>query len=418
MKKKKKNKLRLGVVKKPKADEMVHQTRMKIIGIGGGGGSIVSEIVSQIQKVDFVAANTDFQALRQVSRGVKLFHFGQNITHGLGCGMDVKIGQKAAREEKEKIVRLFKNVDLAVIVASLGGGTGSGAAPEFARIAKELGVITLGIFTTPFKFEGGKRIQVAKNSLERLVPFLNTLTIIPNENIFKIIDKQTSIKGAFSAINKRLADNLRGIIEMVYLSGLINIDFADLKTILEGRGKLAYLNSALAQGANRAEEVVKEVLKSPLNEYGIEGAEKIIFNITASMELKMQEVEKISRPISDFNRRAKIIFGVSQSSDYKDKIRLTLLAVGCGKEPKEQKKKKEPLPPANSEPSPQAKSKAKPQTKPKSKPKPKIKIKPIADHSRRNALELKKATEKDQDNLLSQESQWDIPAFLRKKQEE
>jgi len=467
--------------KKLESGELIHRTRIRVIGIGGGGSSIVSEIASQIARVDFVAANTDSQALKQTARKVKSLAFGQNLTGGLGCGMDARLGQKAASEEKNKIAKLFKGIDLCVLVASLGAGTGSGAAPEFAKIARDLKVMTFGIFTLPFKFEGSKKAQIARNSLKKLTPHLNALAIIPNENIFRIIDKKTPLREAFSAINRRLAENLRGLCEMVYLPGLVNIDFADMKAILEGKGKLAYLNSATAQGDNRIEEVLKQVLKSPLNEYNIQGAEKIIFNITASPDLAMQEVEQISQTITDFNRRAKIIFGVSQNNNYRNKIRITLLALGCGKEAKAKAKPKQrPKPKAkpkpklkprpkqrqrtkpkpkpkpepklklNPKPRPKPKPiptpKPKPQPKPKPKPKPKpiptpkpkkrrIKKKRLKPSSslihipveeempdktliRRTALDLKKAEEKTEEDLLEQEKKWDIPAFLRREKEE
>ncbi len=450
-------------------EEAVHRTRMRIIGVGGGGGSIVSEIAPQISRIDFVVANTDQQALKTAARQTRKFGFGQNLTQGLGCGMDPKLGQKAAKEGSGKIVKLFQGIDLAIIVASLGGGTGSGAAPEFAKIAKEMGVITVGIFTMPFKFEGSRRSQIAKNSLEKLTPNLNVVSIIPNENIFKIIDKNTPLKESFSSINKKLAENLRGLIEMVYLPGLINIDFADLKTILNGKGKLAYLNSVAASGPNRAEEAVKDLLRSPLNEYSIQGAEKIVFSITAPQALGMHEVEYISRTISDFNRRAKIIFGVSQDNSYKDKIRVTLLAVGCGRQEKKKKKSKpkpkpEPEPEPESKPEPKKKSPprrrqlprgaktSKPRKKLKSRPKKKsrkirAKKKPVqkkakakirkpvfkaekpAAHTqekteapkpptRKNALELKKEAEKTEEDMFEQEKKWDIPAFLKRRESE
>ncbi|MBI2042396.1 MAG: hypothetical protein HYT21_01405 [Candidatus Nealsonbacteria bacterium] len=438
------------VLKKKKPDvlvsqETVHRTRMRIIGIGGGGSSIVSEIAPLINRVDFVTANTDIQALKEAARQARKFHFGENITDGLGCGMDPRLGQKAAKDERSKIIKLFQGIDLAVIVSSLGGGTGSGAAPEFARIAREMGVLTIGIFTLPFKFEGSKRSQIARSSLERLTPNLNVVSIILNENIFKIIDKNTPLKEAFSSINKRLAENLRGLIEMVYLPGLINIDFADLKTVLDGKGKLAYLNTALASGPNRAEEAVKELLKSPLNEYGIQGAEKIVFNITAPRLLGMQEVEHISRNISDFNRRAKIIFGVSQDNGYKDRLRVTLLAVGVGKEPAKKKPKPKQAPEIKPEeiPAPKikkeipkpkmTKKKAKIKIKTKQNPRPKQKklkllakpeTKEMLDGAapkpllRKNALELRKEAEKTEEDLLTQEKKWDMPAFFRKKEGE
>ncbi|MEK7503869.1 MAG: cell division protein FtsZ, partial [Patescibacteria group bacterium] len=330
--------------KKPKITplDLVHRTRIRVIGVGGGGGSIVSEIARSLKKVDFVVANTDFKALKEASKYTKVLQLGQKITGGLGCGMDARLGQKAAREDKAKIAKLFQGIDLCILVASLGGGAGSGAAPEFARIGREAGTMVFGIFTMPFKFEGGKKYSLAKNSLDKMIPDLNTVAVIPNENIFKIIDKKTPLKEALSVINRRLSENLSGLFDMIYMPGLINIDFADVRTILDGRGKLTYLNSAESQGPNRIEEVLKELLKSPLNDYDIKGAEKILFNITASQDIGMKEVEQISKAISDFNRRAKIIFGISQDNNYKDKIKISLLAVGCGRgdRPKPEPKRK------------------------------------------------------------------------------
>ena len=412
------------------AAELVRRTKIRIIGLGGGGGSIVSEIARDLKRADFVVANTDAKALKEASKHTRVLQFGQEITGGLGCGMDARLGQKAARDDKAKIAKLFQGVDLCILVSCLGGGTGSGAAPELARIGREAGTIVFGIFTLPFKFEGGKKSYLAKNSLEKLIPNLNAVSIIPNENIFKIIDKKTPLREAFSTVNSRLSENLRGLIEMIYMPGLINIDFADVKTILEGRGKLTYLNSAQAQGANRAEEVLKELLKSPLNEYNIAGAEKMLFNITASQDIGMKEVEQISKTISDFNRRAKIIFGVSQDNNYKDKVRISLLAVGCGREEKPKPKSK-----------PRPKKKRRPKTKPKPRSKARKKAKrpalnkksaavsvPVAASdneeepakalTRRNALDLRKEVEKVEEEMEAKEKKWDIPAFLRRKTQE
>ncbi len=432
-------KRKIAVVKKKseiEPSELIHRARIRIIGVGGGGGSIVSEIARNIKRADFVVANTDSQALKEAAKSVKVLPFGQKLTLGLGCGMDAKIGQKAARDDKAKIAKLFKGVDLCFLVSCLGGGTGSGATPEFARIGREAGAIVFGIFTLPFKFEGGKRSYIAKNSLEKLMPNLNAISLIPNENIFKIIDKKTPLKEAFSAINQRLAENLGGFLETVYLPGLINIDFADVKTILEGRGKLTYLNSAQAQGVNRVEEALKELLKSPLNEYGIKGAEKMIFNITASQDIGMKEVEQISKSITDFNRRAKVIFGVSQDNSYKDKIRISLLAVGCGKE--ERSKAGPPKPKSQPKIEPPRAEKPKKKYRPKNKPKPKKTKKkskkkavlkknsipvsvPVEEDettrvlTRRNALDLRKAVEKVGEEMEERDKKWEIPAFLRRK---
>lgn len=446
-KKSSKIKKKIKVEKKSELTDLVHRTRIRVIGVGGGGGSIVSEIARNLKRVDFVVANTDSKALKEASKYTKVLQFGEKTTGGLGCGMDARLGQKAAKDDKAKIARLFSGIDLCILVASLGGGTGSGAAPEFARIGREAGCMVFGIFTLPFKFEGGKKSYLAKNSLEKLMPNLNTAAIIPNENIFKIIDKKTPLKEAFSSINKRLSENLRGLIEMIYLPGLINIDFADVRTILDGRGKLTYLNSAESQGPNRVEEALKALLKSPLNEYDIKGAEKMLFDITASQDIGMNEVEQISRTIADFNRRSKIIFGVSQDNDYKDKIRISLLAVGCGREEKSKPKPKlQPKP----EPKPESKPKSKAKHKPKPRPKNKHekpargrsvltrKVKKSILHkkpaviavpqetlgneeepdrmlTRRNALDLRKAVEEAEEEMVAKEKKWDIPAFLRRK---
>lgn len=436
-KKKKSKKIKKALKnKEPKiiSSDLVHRTRIRMIGVGGGGGSIVSEIARSLRKVDFVVANTDSKALKEASKHARILQFGEKLTEGLGCGMDAKLGQKAARDDKTKIAKLFKGVDLCFLVACLGGGTGSGAAPEFAKIGKEMGVIVFGIFTLPFKFEGGKRSYIAKNSLEKLIPNLNAISLIPNENIFKIIDKKTPLKAAFSAINQRLADNLGGLVETIYLPGLINIDFADVKTILEGRGKLTYLNSVQAQGSNRVEDVLKELLKSPLNEYTIKGAEKMIFNITASQDIGMKEIEQISKSISDFNRRAKIIFGVLQDNNYKDKIRISLLAVGCGKEekpkptrsydrvprrmtgqtPKKPKAKKKRGPPRRRMRKRRAK-KSVPVSVPIKEPIEELVEEPAKALTRRNALDLRKAVEKVGEEMEERDKKWEIPAFLRRK---
>ncbi|MDO8264914.1 MAG: cell division protein FtsZ, partial [Candidatus Parcubacteria bacterium] len=354
-----------------------------------------------------------------------------------------------------------------------GGGAGSGAVPEFARIAKEMNVITFGIFTMPFKFEGDKKYQVARKAIERVSPNLNVLQVFPNELIFRIIDKSTPFQKAFSAVNKKILDNIEGLIETIYLPGLINIDFADLKAILEGKGKLAYLNNAEAEGENRAEEAVKKLVLSPLNEYVLPDdsgdntnsflADKILYNICSDKDLGMQEVEQISRTIHNFNKKAKIIFGISQDSKYKNKIKITLLATGeINKKPKNKKKKKNNVASAEKPEKPdkgvnlkeEEKIKLPPvkaQTvKLKTKKKVKIiktanaKIKPLKKANkkpvrkkvslikktekevveggavlkiRRTALDLKREAEETEKKMLEEEKKWDIPAFLRRKQE-
>ncbi len=194
-----------------------------------------------------IAANTDAKSLKGCGRKVIKFQFGQNLTHGLGTGMNPELGKLAAQNEKEKIKKLLEGYDLCILVASLGGGTGSGAVSTFAKISKNLGNLTYGIFTLPFKFEREKKMEIAMGVLKEARGYFNAITVIPNERVFQIINKDTPIKEALSAINKFLSESLGGLIETIYKPGLINIDFADFKTVLKGRGRLAYLNTIESQ---------------------------------------------------------------------------------------------------------------------------------------------------------------------------
>jgi len=407
--------------------DVARRIKMRILGVGGGAGNIISEVSFGVQKVDFMAANTDNQALKNVSKKVKTFAFGSEFTHGLGAGMDASIGETAAKAEKERIKKLFEGQDICVIIASLGGGTGSGAAPVFAEVARESKCMTIGIFTMPFNFEGEKRRQIAEASLEKLKPLLNTYVVIPNEKIFDVIDKSTPLSSALSVVNKRLAESLEGLIETIYMPGLINVDFADLRSVLDGRGRLGYLNSVQTTGENKAQEGAGLVLISSLGEYGIQGADRILFNITSDRTLLMQEVAGISRTIGEFNPRARIIFGISFRSDFKGKVRITLLAVGCQEQKEEKriiKKKRRPLKKkvvVVEEP----KEEEKPKPKPKKKKvvKKKARAKKISTTEapimvRRNALDLKKEVDEELKNMEEEEKKWDIPSFLRNRSEQ
>ena len=328
--------VKITALKTNKEPDGVKKTKIRVIGIGGGAGNIVSEIASRLKSgsqprnSSFVVANTDLQALRATKRNTIRFQFGENFTRGLGAGMNVELAETAAQTEKEKIKKLFLGQDLCILVASLGGGTGSGAGPIFAKIAKSMGIITLGVFTLPFKFEGERKLEIARDALLKLKPNLNAISILPNERIFQIIDKSTPLKEAFSSINKSLAESLQGLIEMIYLPGLINIDFADLRAILQGKGRLAFLNAVEVEGANRLAEATKSVLASPLYPYTIKGAKGVLFNIAGERGLSLSEVSQISKTISELvNPEAKIIFGISENKKYQDKIKVTLLAIGC-----------------------------------------------------------------------------------------
>jgi len=465
---------RVKLKKTPK--EVISKTKIRVIGIGGGAGSIISEIASRVKKADFVVANTDVRALREIDKKVKKFQFGQSLTSGLGTGMNMEVGEMAAQQEKDKIEKLFEGQDLCIIISCLGGGTGGGAGSVFAKISRNANCLTYGIFTLPFKFEGEKKQEISREALLKIRPYLSAFSIIPNERIFQIIDKDTPLKEALSAINQKLAQNLEGLIEMIYSPGLINIDFADFKTILAGRGKLAYLNTIEIKEPHR-EEAIKKVISSPLYSYTIKGARGILYNIVGGRFLQLSDVSRISGIVSDLvNKNAKIIFGIDQQKKYEDKIRITLLATGCSAKneflkKKESKPKPSPKPKAISKlpkidrakpktktpkTKPLSESKQEPKLKPKSKPKPKPKIKrkskskksnlkkpnskksnskkinfapeskekpsppslgtePEPQKVRRNALQLRKAMEEEEKELLEKERIWETPAIFRRK---
>jgi len=456
MKKKAKPKTKKPVLKIP--SEEVKKTKIRVIGIGGGGGAIVSEIASKMPKASFVVANTDLQALKSRNKKASIFNFGQTLTHGLGTGMNVELGREAALLEKDKIKKLMEGYDLCILVSCLGGGTGSGALPVFAKIAKSLGNLTYGIFTLPLKFEGEKKMDIAKDALKQVKNHLNAITVIPNEKVFQVIDKNTPLKQAFSAINKDLAGSLGGLIETIYEPGMINIDFADLRTVLEGKGRIAYLNTVEVQRKEGSlKELITKILNSPLYPYSIKGAKGVLFNISGEKNLSLNEVNQVSKTISDLtNPEAKIIFGVSQKSSSSDTIKTTVLATGCSfkiasspikqikkkikrirkktSRPVEKnkiKKSKSETPETPETPEKPEKPEKKVKPKKKTKKVKKIKIeKPIEpkeeittsslkiDTERKNGLQLKKEAEDVEKEMQEKESFWETPAFLRKNNQE
>lgn len=439
-----------------KVDDKIRKTRIRVIGIGGGGGTIVSEIASKMLKASFVVANTDSQALRGASRKAIRFHFGQSLTRGLGTGMNPEIGLQAALNEKDKIKKLLEGQDLCILVACLGGGTGSGAIPVFAKEAKKLGNLTYGIFTLPFKFEGERKMEIARESLKKVKNYLNALSVIPNERAFQLIDKSTPLRQALSTVNKTLTESLNGLIETIYEPGLINIDFADFRTILEGRGRLAYLNTAeVSRKKESAKSLIVRALNSPLYPYSIKGAKGVLFNIAGEKALSLAEVNEISKTISDLvNPEAKIIFGISQGKKYSDILKTTLLVTGCGMKIFSSKpKKKKPrrriikrirkllarpvyVPKEEKKEEPKKKKVRKYKKRKTVKPRKKRKIRKRKEKSpeqtleeqnlslfeaiaeekiRKNALQVRRESEEVEAEMLAREKIWEAPAFLRRK---
>jgi len=447
-------------LKKFRIESSTYKTKIKVIGIGGGGSSIVSGIASEIKKVAFVVANTDSQALKTAAKEARHFQFGKNITQGLGTGMNPELGEQAARSDKEKIKELLKETDFCILVSCLGGGTGSGASPVFANILKNLGILTLGIFTLPFEFEGEVRAQIAKDSLEKLRQNLNALVIIPNQKIFQIINKNTPLKEAFSTVNKALIENLGDLITLLHSPGLIHVDFANLKTILAGRGRLAYLNTidapipsnfdqATEQAKNPnqidphtkpsygvgVEELTKGILSNPLIPYSFQGAKEILFNIDGGLNLNISQVEQIGKIISSpINARARVAFGITSTptpkfgvgTNKKKGIKITLLASGCQWkwwEKEKQRPKKEAT--THFHPALSWKGRGKPKVW-TPKPPELLKVqqpevsrilpeeaKKVKIQVRKNALEIKKSIEKEEKKILDEERKWETPAFLR-----
>lgn len=456
------------------------RTKIRVIGIGGGGGNIVSELAQGVKRASFFAANTDLQALREVSRKVERFPFGQGFTRGLGTGMNLELGETAGQDEKERIKKILQGQDLVILIACLGGGTGSGAAPIFAKISKSLGNLTYGIFTLPFKFEGEKKIEIAKSALNSLRPRLNSITILPNERIFQIVDKATPLKAALSSINKNLATALGGLIETIYQPGLINIDFADLRTVLQGQGRLAYLNTiSLPKKEGTAKDAVEKALVSPLYPYEIKGAKGILFNIIGEKGISLEEVNQISKTISEkVNPEAKIVFGIQSLSPGKGAgvIKTTVFATGCVTKVFSDKKQKKRVKrqvkkhlrskrkklsaerstkprPRKKTPQSKVEIKVKPRQKPKKKTKKikktrlrKIKVetskklpqeetqsngtpkenlwqpaeqekKATEVKVRKSALQVKKEAEEAEKEMLEEEKLWETPSFLRQKKD-
>ncbi|MBI4359259.1 MAG: cell division protein FtsZ [Candidatus Nealsonbacteria bacterium] len=393
------------VSSKPKEDLKLKRTRIRVIGVGDGGSAIVFELAPNLKRVDFLVANTDWRSRRKSSGTVKVFNFGEKFTRGLGTGMDPEIGRLSALAEKEKIVKFLKGSDLCFIVACLGGGTGSGAAPVFAKIAQQEGILTFGIFTLPFKFEGEKKIEIAREALEKMKINLNATLVLPNEKVFQALDKNASFNEGFSAINQALSRGLEGLIGLIFQPGLINIDFADLGTILDGRGKSAFLASCEFDKGLKVEEIKKKIFQSLFLSYNFRHARAVLFNIISDANLNLAEVSEISQLVFNaVHPEAKIIFGVSFNQKLSETIRVVLLAIGGrdknlgsqrvkspGGKPKKQKKRKEKPDKGDQDRSARAEEKV-----------------------RRNALQIKEEVKAEEETLAAKERIWETPAILRR----
>lgn len=303
--------------------------RIKVIGIGGSGkGALNHMINSKLQGVEFIAMNTDTQDLHH-SLAEKKIHIGKNLTKGLGAGMDPEIGKRAAEETREEIQDVIKGADMVFIAGGMGGGTGTGAAPVVASVAKSEGILTVGVVTKPFFFEGASRMKLAERGLEELEKEVDALIVIPNDRILSVIDKNTSVKQAFEMCDEVLKQAVEGISDIIRTAGTINLDFADIKRILKDSGT-ALMGVGRGMGENRAREAATAAVNSPLLDVSIHGAKGVLFAIYGAEDLGMLEVQEAAKIITEsVDKDAKIIFGIATDSTLKkDEIKVTVIATG------------------------------------------------------------------------------------------
>ncbi len=301
---------------------------IKVVGVGGGGTNAVNRMVDAgLRGVEFIAVNTDAQALLMCDADVRI-HIGSKITRGLGAGADPTIGQEAAMESRDELKEALKGADMVFVTAGKGGGTGTGAAPVIAEIARELGALTVGVVTRPFSFEGRKRADQADGGIKQLRDKVDTLIIIPNDRLLQVVEKRTSIVDAFRIADDVLRQGVQGITDLITVPGLINLDFADVRTIMRQAGS-ALMGIGIAGGENRAAEAAKAAISSPLLEASVEGATGILLNITGGADLGLFEVNEAAEIIgSAADGDANIIFGAVIDEAMGDQIRVTVIATG------------------------------------------------------------------------------------------
>lgn len=302
--------------------------QIKVIGVGGGGGNAVNRMIEAgLKGVSYIVVNTDKQALNASVAETKV-QIGEKLTRGLGAGANPETGMKAAEENIEEIVKYFDGVDMVFITAGMGGGTGTGAAPVIAKAAKEMGILTVGVVTKPFTFEGSKRRKHAELGIEYLKQYVDSLVVVPNDRLLQISEKNTTMKEAFGMADDVLRQGIQGITDLITESGVINLDFADVKTVMSDRG-IAHMGVGTGRGENRVIDAVKEAIGSPLLETSIDGAKAILLNIMGGYDLGMLEANEAADLIEKAAARdANIIFGASIKEDLEDEIRITVIATG------------------------------------------------------------------------------------------
>lgn len=308
--------------------------RIRVVGVGGAGGNAIAHMISsKIQGVDFIAVNTDAQDLYQ-SPANKKIHIGRNITRGLGTGMDPDIGRRAAEESREEIAEALKGADMVFVASGFGGGTGTGAGPVIASIARDLGALSVGVVTKPFSFEGLERARLAEEGLRALVTSVDAMVVIPNDKLFDVIEKQTSFLKAFSMCDEVLRQAVEGISDLITMPGIINVDFADVRSIMRNAGT-ALMGIGVGSGERRAMEAAERAINSPLLDMSIDGARGVLFSIAGGPDLTMWEINEAARVITEpIAKDARIIFGAMHSDKLKKgEIKVTMIATGFTDDP-------------------------------------------------------------------------------------
>lgn len=371
--------------------------KIKVVGVGGAGGNVVSRMVEcKIQGVELIAINADSQDLHHCLAPQKLL-IGKNLTKGLGAGMNPDIGRQAAEENRDEIHEVLKGADLVFVTYGLGGGVGTGAGPVVAEAAKDVGALTVGVVTKPFSFEGSQRSHIASDGLMRLQDNVDTLITIPNDKLILTIERNTPLMDAFKIVDEVLRQAVQGISDIIVTPGLVNVDFADLRAVMSGAGR-ALMGIGRAQGEDRAAEAARAAISSPLLEVSIDGAKGVIFNVAGGSDMTMMEINEAAKVITEsIDPQAKVIFGaVTDNQLKKGELKITVIAAGFGdqfpraKEREERRAEMKIPEPIHQEMPVQPQPQALPQTK---KPAFSGQVNPVE----------------------GADEEWDIPAFIRKK---
>jgi len=390
---------------------------IKVVGVGGGGGNAVEHMLQgNIEGVEFICANTDAQALKNSSART-ILQLGTEVTKGLGAGANPEIGQQAALEDRERIMAVLEGTDMVFITAGMGGGTGTGAAPVVAQVAKEIGILTVAVVTRPFPFEGRKRAKIAEEGIKELSANVDSLIIIPNEKLLSVLGRDTSLLDAFKAANGVLHSAVQGISELITRPGLINVDFADVTTVMQDKGQ-AMMGSGYAKGEGRARKAGVEAISSPLLEdVDLAGARGILVNITAGHDLNIGEFQEMGDVVEEFaSENATVVVGTVLDPEMTDELRVTVIATGVGPTAKgviEEEVQQQERPPVKVMPKPKAAAIGKQASKEgdyREFEKPMVtRLHPAKKNAPPPAPNLKNNEEQD-----TQGDYLDIPAFLRR----